>query len=123
VAHRDVNYQPALFYAAKYNAVKLVDFFIRSCGMSANMKDKQGRRAIFYAKQENDAKVVGKTGKQGSHAEVIRYLEDATSAKNTGIKFATCSSAKNPGIKDEKAKVGKIQRMPRSKMFKMCGRQ
>jgi len=65
--HRDVHHQPALFYAARHNAIDVVKYFVEDCGLEVNTKDKANRRAILYARQENA---------NGSHANMIAYLEE-----------------------------------------------
>jgi len=66
VNHRDVHHQPALFYAAKHNSMNIARYFVEVLGVSPNVKDKAGRRAVTYAKQSDE---------NGSHQEIIDYLE------------------------------------------------
>jgi len=85
VNHRDIHHQPALFYAAKHNAIQVAKYLIEDLGISPGIKDKAGRRAIMYAKQANT---------DGSHRAIIEYLEDREAKRKKITPKAAASSAR-----------------------------
>eukprot|EP00392_Amoebophrya_sp_AT5.2_P004011 g4016.t1 len=64
--HPDFNGQPALFYAAKHNALDTAKLFVEEFNVDKKTKDSLKRTAYYYACQSDQ---------NGSHAAIKEYLK------------------------------------------------